>query len=391
MRQSLNHLFLLFALALCSLTAAANTTLTFGFEETIKSTILNEERIIYVSLPNGYKTNTSMRYPVLYTLDGKTHFKRVVGTVEWLSVSANMIPRHIVVAITNVNRFRDFTPTKPKSAGDRPAGGADKFIGFIGNELIPYIDKKYRTTPYRTLTGHSLGGLLTLHTLLTRPDMFKSYVAMSPFVRFDDNEIVNRGAKTLKSSSELNASFFMTLGNEPTLLPAYKQLESILSKQAPKGLKWESHVYDLETHMSTPSKTLHNALVSISLYAGWQLSPALIAKGVDAIKAHYHKLSVEMGAPAKPPQDSMNVLGYRLLGEKKIEESIKVFKYNIELYPQATNPYDSLADALEAAGKLTEAKAALEKAVKIATTNKTRNLAQLQAHLKDVTMKLTKL
>ncbi|MCJ8273028.1 MAG: alpha/beta hydrolase-fold protein [Psychrosphaera sp.] len=391
MRQSLNHLFLLLALALCSLAATANQTLTFGFEETIKSTILNEERLIYVSLPNGYETNTSTRYPVLYTLDGNTHFKRVVGTVEWLSVSANMIPHHIVVAITNVARFRDFTPTKPKSAGERPAGGADKFLGFIGDELIPYIDKKYRTTAFRTLTGHSLGGLLTIHALLTRPTMFRSYVAMSPFLRFDDGEIVNRAAKVLKSSSELNASFFMTLGNEPTLLPAYQKLERILNKQAPKGLEWESHVYELETHMSTPSKTLHNALVSISLYAGWQLSPEIVAKGIDAIRAHYVKLSVQMGAPVKPPEGSMNTLGYRLLGEKKIEESIEVFTYNTELYPHSTNPYDSLADALEAAGKLAEAKATLEEAVKIATTNKARNLAQLQGHLKDVTKKLTNL
>jgi tetratricopeptide (TPR) repeat protein len=120
-------------------------------------------------------------------------------------------------------------------------------------------------------------------------------------------------------------------------------------------------------------------------------SPALIAKGADAIKAHYVKLSTQMGSPTKPPQASMNALGYRLLGEKKIEESIKVFKYNTELYPQSTNPYDSLADALEAAGRLSEAKATLEIAVKIATTNKTRDLAQLQGHLKDVTVKLTNL
>lgn len=88
------QLMLLLAILLTS-KVMANETLIFGHEEIIFSKVLNEERILLINLPAGYDASTNRHYPVLYTLDGNTHFKRVVGTVEWLSQSARLIePPH---------------------------------------------------------------------------------------------------------------------------------------------------------------------------------------------------------------------------------------------------------------------------------------------------------
>ena len=57
--------------------------------------------------------------------------------------------------------------------------GAEQFLSFIGDELIPQIDKKYRTNQHRILCGKSLSGLFTLYALLTKPQLFDSYVGRS--------------------------------------------------------------------------------------------------------------------------------------------------------------------------------------------------------------------
>ncbi|NQZ87556.1 MAG: alpha/beta hydrolase [Colwellia sp.] len=385
------QLMLLLAILLTS-KVMANETLIFGHEEKIFSKVLNEERTLLINLPAGYDASTNRQYPVLYTLDGNTHFKRVVGTVEWLSRSSRLIEPHIIVAITNTNRFRDLSTSVPKdSPADRNAGGANNFIRFLADELIPHINKKYRTTDFKTLAGHSFGGLFTLHTMLTKGELFQAYIAMSPFVRFDDMELVKRAAKQLKANQSLTATLFMTLGYEPNLQQGYDDLVNILNKHAPKSLQWQSHIYELENHMSTPSKTLHNALLAISLNTGYMLHPKLIAQGFDTVKQHYLGLSKKLGRMVSPPEGTVNSMGYGLLSQEKIEEAIEVFTYNNNKHPESTNTYDSLADAMEAKGQFAEAKVLLVKAVQLATEQKHQGLAQLQNHLKAVEEKLVTL
>jgi pimeloyl-ACP methyl ester carboxylesterase len=80
--------------------------------------------------------------------------------------------------------MRDMTPTPVAGFRVPPeaenAGGADKFLAFLTNELIPHLDSTYRTTPMRVLIGHSLGGLFALHALAQKPQVFMGYVVMEP-------------------------------------------------------------------------------------------------------------------------------------------------------------------------------------------------------------------
>ena len=53
-------------------------------------------------------------------------------------------------------RDRDFLPEK--TTDNLKAGGANNFVAFFKNELIPYINKKLPATGDNSLFGHSLGG-----------------------------------------------------------------------------------------------------------------------------------------------------------------------------------------------------------------------------------------
>ena len=149
----------------------------------LKSEVLGEERIILVRTPSGYEAG-NQRYPVLYMTDGDAHIGHTGATIEFLSRNGRM-SELIVVGITNTDRTRDLSPTHVKTAAVAgvqfpTSGGADKFLKFIESELIPDIEKRYRVQPYRILAGHSLGGLFVVHAMLSRPELFNSYIRCEP-------------------------------------------------------------------------------------------------------------------------------------------------------------------------------------------------------------------
>ena len=158
-----------------SLAGEIKNKIVIGETITIKSDILGENRLLMISLPSRYE-RTKKRYPVLYLLDGDTHFLNATAFVNFLARSRH-IPQMIVAAIPNTSRTRDFTPKIDKDRTD--SGGADKFIKFLKNEVFPLIEKEYRTVPYRVLFGHSLTGMFAIYTLFTNPEMFRAYIAVS--------------------------------------------------------------------------------------------------------------------------------------------------------------------------------------------------------------------
>lgn len=122
-------------------------------------------------------------------LDGAAFFKTTAGIVHFMSSDRNrnyFMPETIIIAIKNVDRERDFRVTKIKTRRVNTMGGGKNFLNFIEKELISYVDKNYRTEPYRTLVGHSLGGLLTLNSYLDKSSLFDAYLSIDPSVWWDE-------------------------------------------------------------------------------------------------------------------------------------------------------------------------------------------------------------
>src|SRR5215467_428774 len=162
----------------------------------VHSSVLNEERTIWVRTPHGYDLGKDP-LPVLYLTDGPGHINEIGSTIDFL-VDNGRMPPIIVVGIANTDRTRDLTPTHAdaKNADGTieripTSGGGDRFLDFIQTELIPEIDKHYRTAPYRIFAGHSLGGLMAIHILTSRPDMFQGYIAVSPSLWWDDEHTLH--------------------------------------------------------------------------------------------------------------------------------------------------------------------------------------------------------
>ena len=326
----------------------------------IKSQVLGEERSVLVRVPPGYAARAGERFPVLYMTDGDAHIQHTSGTIGFLARN-NRMPEMIVVGITNTDRTRDLTPTRVEQLPGNPnarfptSGGADKFLKFIETELIPTVESKYRTQPYRALAGHSLGGLFAVHTLVTKPELFNSYIAVSPSLQWDNFMMIDRVKEFFKARKELNRTLFTSLGNEPgDIGDAYGLFRDVLQKQQVKDFAWEAVKYDDEDHGSVVLRSHYAGLRK--LYDGWQFprdpNTGAVAGGLKGVEEHYRKLSARLGYAVPIPEALMNQVGYQLLNQNNTEEAIAAFKLNVERYPNSANVYDSLGEAYERAGRL---------------------------------------
>jgi len=366
--------FALFSLAVTPcLTAHAEDKQPSG-RLVIKSEVLGEERVALVRTPANYGIN-DVRYPVLYMTDGAAHVGHTAGTIEFLAQNGRM-PEMIIVAITNTDRTRDLTPTKGKDTEGKElasSGGADKFLKFIETELIPQVEKTYRTQPYRIFAGHSLGGLLAVHAFATKNDLFNAFIAVSPSLWWDNQVAIKETEKFLQGRKDLERGLFVTLGDEKGGMRAgYDKLKDLLGHQHLKDFAWDSMLMEDEDHGTVVLRSHYFALKK--LFDGWQGGPKLLAGGLPAVEEHYKKLSAKYKYTVVPPETLINELGYRLLGDNKKDEAIAVFESNVKRYPNSANVYDSLAEGYEKSGKMDLAKPNYERAVQLATKNNDANL-----------------
>lgn len=355
-------LFISLISGICQLHAQANDNIIIGRIRNHDSKILNEQRRLFIYLPPSYNL-TQGKYPVLYLLDGDWHFNYVAGLVEFLARN-NKIPEMIVVGVANTVRNHDFTPIKTESVSG--SGGADNFLRYMKDELVPFIDSNYRTEPYRILAGHSLCGMFSIYSLLNEPDLFNSYIAMSPWVISQDKFIVNYTAENIKKFKSLKKQIYFTAGSleEKELLSTLDVFIKIMKNDAPDDLKWKFKLFEGEDHGTLVLPAMNDGLLNI--YDGWRLPEGGVFNRIEAIIEHYKSLSKKFGYTIAVPEVTINQLGYTYLLQQNFEKAIETFKKNVELYPESPNVYDSLGEAYERHGEIKEAAKSYESADKIA-------------------------
>lgn len=359
---------------------------------TIKSSVLGEDRVILVRTPPGYATN-NVKYPVLYMTDGDAHIGHTSSTIDFL-VRSGRISDMILVGIPNTDRTRDLTPAKgtgPNAAQFPTAGGADNFLKFIETELIPEIEKTYRVQPYRILAGHSFGGLFAVHTLITRPELFNSYIAVSPSLQWSDEATLKRAEEFFKTRKELHATLYTSLGNEPgDIGKDFVAFKELLSKTQIKGFEWQAEQMMDEDHGSVVLRSHYFGLRKV--YEGWLMprdpETGAFAGGLKAADEHYKWLSEKFGYPIPTPEAVVNQIGYQYLGAGNAEEAIATFKTNVERYPNSANVYDSLGEAYEKTGHLDWATPQYEKATALSKQNSDPNAAIFAANFARASDKL---
>lgn len=204
----------------------ASEPITLAKTYQLKSVTLNEQRSFSVYLPPSYNENPNQSYPVIYLLDGdQTHLKAVAGLVEALSTQRleQQIQQAIIVAIPNSQnaiRERDFTPTNVDWTFNgkllekfENIGNAANYSAFFEKELIPLINKNYRTSTKRVLIGESFGGLFASYVLLSNHALFTDYLIIDATYLWDNNYLNHYFDEKQLINKPLNGNVYFTFAN----------------------------------------------------------------------------------------------------------------------------------------------------------------------------------
>lgn len=373
--------------------------ISIGMRMSLYSATLGERRTVQIHLPRSYAQSKGTVYPVLYLLDGGAHFRAVTAMVDYLAV-VSRAPEMIVVGIPNGrDRTHDLTPPADTgvtrvviSASDTvdqrfpTAGGAAKMRAFLTTELAPWVEARYRAAPYRVLVGHSFGGLFVVDALSADPRAFNAYVAISPSLSWDKGRYLQRVVNELRAAPIDGRALYMTTGElegSDMIEPAKVLAAALETRRAPGFRSWY-RVMPGETHGSNPFRTEYDAFERI--FQGWEPPEAIVIAAtfhgdVSALDAHHTAVSARFGIPWPLTPDEVNQMAYFNLGEKKLDVAMRLLRWNVEKTPQYANGWDSLAEGLEAQGKMSEALAAQERAVSLATAQGDPLLSEMQAHL----------
>lgn len=317
-----------------------NQLLGLGTQYLLKSTILEEDRPIVISLPIGYNTSKA-NYPVLYVLDGLQNIKHTVGTVELLTESG-LIPPIIVVGIESLDRTRDLTPSNAGqnvyggtgNSGIPQSGGAPKFLKFLSDELVPYVDSNYRTHLYRILEGHSLGGLFSVYALMESKDLFDAFIVEAPALWWNKEEMTEKAKTFFKSHDTLNKTVYFGIGGGDGwgMRQELKRYVDVVKQNTPKNFRWFHEEVGDEGHMASRLLLNYNGLKflfsDIKIHEDFidNFSTKSFLKAEEQLKNKYGDLA------RRPAEEYFNLVS--ILIEKGNElGAISVLKSASEAYP----------------------------------------------------------
>ena len=350
---------------------------------TLQSSVLGAERAYRVALPASYAGDSQQRYPVLVILDAddEPQFLAALANARFLGLRAE-IPELIIVGVPNAEgmRTRDLSPA-PNEAMARmfpDAGGADRFLAFLGDELLPAVRSAYRALPATFLAGHSFGGLFGVHAAATRPDLFAGTIAMSPALQWNDSEAVTQYADLLAKRTTPHRLFVTSAPFEPPIDTATLRFIARFDSVDGSPVALGHARYSDDHHGLTPLRSFIDGLrflfQPISLTAANAVDPmpmdsAQFVAHASAMERQYAAGARSLGLPETIPEPVLNQWGYTALqrpGQPLPGAAVAIFRRNAALYPESANVYDSLGDGLLAAGDTVGARAQFAKAVALA-------------------------
>jgi len=355
------------------------SSVSIGQVDSVWSATLEEHRPYLVYTPPSYGDTTvaPQHYPVLYLLDGDAHFHSVSGLVQILGTGVNgtfVIPEMIVVAIPNTDRNRDLSPTHAETGPDgkpQPAfatsGGGPRFLSFVKDELIPHVDARYRTRPYRVFVGHSLGGITTLSALYTMPETFDAYVSIDPSLWWDGRTLLTQARDHFSSARLEGKTLYVAQAN--TLAPdtsanvhyqSIAQFNEVMKAYDRSGIRFAFRYYGDDSHGSVPLIAEYDALRFI--FDGYGVPLQRVMERPASLTEHFREVSARLGSTFSPSEGMLRLLGNAMMAQDTVK-AIEFGEMRASLYPGSWRAQAFLGDAWAARGDQQKARGYYEAAL----------------------------
>lgn len=333
---------------------------------TIESVALDEQRTIMVRTPIDYDPET--RYPVVFVTDGEWNFELVASYLDYMADS-EVYPRLIVTGVINVNRNRDYIPRVDEDFDD--TGGAERFLAFVRDEWVPFVAGRYSASENRILIGHSFGGVITIHTFFTEPELFDAYIALGTSAWMADGVLMEEAEAWFASPRNADAFVYMAVGEGdggPTV-PSSKTLAALFELNAPESLEWTFDITPRTDHFKNMASGMHDGFMA--LFPAWgfveQLNAVADSNGTAGVDRWFLEKRTELGYRFLPAWFDLGVAALGMMRRDQLPAALATMRHLRQYHPQNPDVAAFSARVLEADGQLEAAAAEYERAIHLAT------------------------
>ena len=217
----------------------------------IHSNVIGEDYTLYVLRTAAYDT-TNIRLPVLYMTDGDWNMTVAMNCFSMLRQDYNT-REPLIVGIGygkgKNQRFRDLNPES----------GGPSFLTFIEKEVMPFIDKKYRTDKEKAVYGYSMGGMFTTYILFNRPDLFDMVFIGAP--ANNGNQLMPAAKQYFKSHKDLKCKVFIGVGSyEKEVVQNIDSFTNYLLSRKCPGLTIRKDITPGVSHGAALAQVMQNAI-----------------------------------------------------------------------------------------------------------------------------------
>ena len=365
----------------------------------IQSEVLNEEREIQIYLPDNYNKTTT-KYPVLYVIDGQRYFLNGIAFQQNLTWQ-KMVPDFIIVGIVTDSQKRRTLLYDESTL----------FIQFLEKELIPKIDREYRTLDERIYFVWEMAAGFGVQIMADIPLLFDGYLLASPTFISDDR--LGNVKKMLKSNLEQNVKIYASLGVvKGWAVESMSSLDSIFKQSSHKKIEWEYNFSENENHYTTPLTTINEGLKFFFSDYGpirfYSLKEFNDFGGISALKEHYNNRGDRYQIKGDVHNDTKHYLliqSYRennfeffdelakefdgkifieeyynraswfnrfatfYLTNNKLTDAFEIFEMGLKKFPDASILHNGMGNYYKANGDVNKAKIKYNKAISIAKDN----------------------
>lgn len=336
--------FTLLLLLCLALPLGAQEAQPFEIEHTINSKVFATERKITVYLPPAYYRYPDLKYTITYVLDGQyaPFIDAVEKTIEY-NVNAYKITPTIIVGVHSENRGSEFTMALDPE--DPQEGRAPALQQHFREEIFPLIDDLYPTKEdYRSIVGHSSGGLFVLSTLFSdQADLFDGYLAISPGFRPGNNRILEVAQEELSAGKTFSKFLYCSTGTvgarEELFGGAVDRLDALLKEYPEHGLSWHHDKLVGFDHWSVVMPSVVRGLlaqtrtfrVDEKLWHDWSALP--VDAMLEKVEALYDRASTDYGYQEIPSVRYLRSVAREIADKGRTAHAVAIYDWGLKQFP----------------------------------------------------------
>ena len=251
--------------------------------EEVFSEKLNIKRDITVTLPPLYNKDKNKIYPLILVLDGEYMAAPFEGTLDYTAYW-DELPEAIIVGVNQNYANQREDDTRVSETTGLPEASGDNFFQFIGDELVPYLEKNYRLSPYKVIVGHDATATMASFFLYRKKSPFTGYISFSPVI---SDDMLTSLPEMLESSTKPVFFYLCTAeGDSPKLRKKIRALNDNLKVIKNPNVRYVYEDFLTGSHYSLVPLGVPGALYSI--FASYRpITPIEYKDKIETLKSGY--------------------------------------------------------------------------------------------------------